>query len=89
MDHLAVKAEQGAEAGIAETDRPLDDGVEHRLDVGRRLTDHAQNLARRRLLLQRLAYLGMGRRERLIFLLQLLEQPHVLDRDHGLVAERL
>ena len=29
------------------------DGVEHRLHIGRRLADHAQDLARRRLLLQR------------------------------------
>src|SRR5262245_66577842 len=31
----------------------------------------------------------MGLRERLVPLLQLLEQPHVLDRDDGLVGEGL
>ena len=58
------------------------DRVEHRLHVGRRAADDAQDLRRRRLLLQRLGDLGVAR-------LQLLEQPHVLDRDHGLVGEGL
>ena len=50
-----------------------DDGVEHRLHVGRRLADDAQDVGGRGLPRQR--FLG------------LVEQPHVLDRDHGLVGE--
>ena len=48
-------------------------GIQHRLDIRRRAGDDAQDFARRRLLLQRL--------------LEFLEQPHVLDGDHGLVGE--
>ena len=49
--------------------------LEHRLGVGDRAADHLQHLGGRRLLLQRL--------------LGLVEQAHVLDRDHGLVGEGL
>ena len=49
--------------------------VEDRLEIGRRAGDDAEDLARRRLLLQRL--------------LGLVEQPHVLDRDDRLVGEGL
>ena len=54
----------------------------HRLQVGRRAADDAQDLAGRRLLLQRLGQLAVA-------LLQLLEQPRVLDGDDGLVGEGL
>ena len=49
--------------------------VEHRLDIRRRAGDNAQDFTRGRLLLQRF--------------LEFLEQPHVLDGDHGLVGEGL
>ena len=49
------------------------DRVEYRLHIGRRTADDPQDLARRRLLLERL--------------LRLVEQAHVLDRDHRLVGE--
>ena len=52
----------------------LQDDVEHRLGVGDRAADRRKNFARRALLVERL--------------LRLVEQPHVLDRDHRLVAER-
>ena len=55
--------------------RALGDRVEHRLHVGRRAADDAQDLGRRGLLLERL--------------LGLVEQAHVLDRDHRLVGEGL
>ena len=48
-------------------------GVQHRLNVRRRAGDDAQDFARRCLLLQRF--------------LELLEQPHILDGDHGLIGE--
>ena len=51
------------------------DGLEHRLHVRRRTGDHLQDVGRRGLPLQRL--------------LRLVEQPHVLDGDHGLVGEGL
>ena len=50
-------------------------GVEHRLRVGDRAADDAQDLGGRRLALERL--------------LGLVEQARVLDRDHRLVGERL
>ena len=49
--------------------------VKDRLEVGRRARDHPQDLAGRGLLLERL--------------FRLVEQPHVLDRDHRLVGEGL
>ena len=58
----------------------LHDRVEHGLGVGERIADHPQHLRGRRLLLQRLRHLPRAR-------LHLLEQPHVLDRDHGLLGE--
>ena len=58
----------------------LGDGVHDRLEIGRRACDHAQDLRRGRLLVQRLRQLSVSR-------LQLLEQPHVLDGDHRLVGE--
>ena len=54
----------------------------HRLGIRRRTADHPQDLPRRRLLLQRLGQLAVPR-------LELLEEPHVLDRDHRLVGEGL
>ena len=59
----------------------LDDGIEHRLHVRRRAADDAEHLGRRRLMLQRLAQFCVA-------LLDLLEQPHVLDGDHGLSRQR-
>src|SRR4030095_14807711 len=60
---------------FAERGRTLENRFEHGSDVRRRTRDNAQNLAGRRLLLQRL--------------LRLIEQPHVLDGDDGLVGEGL
>ena len=60
--------------------RALDDGVEHRLHVGRRAADDAEHLGRCRLMLQRLAQFRVA-------LAEFLEQPHVLDGDDGLVGE--
>ena len=49
-------------------------GVEHGLDVGRRATDDAQDLARRGLLLEGLGDLCMGIRKGAVLLLKLREQ---------------
>jgi hypothetical protein len=51
----------------------LDDGLHDRLQIGRRTRDHPQDLTRGGLLLERL--------------FRLVEQPHVLDGDHGLSGE--
>ena len=67
---------------LAQASGALRHGVEHGLDVGRRARDDAQDLACRRLLLQRLGQVAVAR-------LQFLEQADVLDRDHRLVGERL
>jgi hypothetical protein len=65
----------------------LRDGLEHGLGIRRRVRDYAKNVRGRRLLLQRFGHLGMCVRQRDILLLQLREQPHVLDGDHRLVGE--
>ncbi len=50
-----------------------DHRVQHRLNIGRRAGDDTQDFARRRLLFQ--------------CLFEFLEQPHVLDSNHGLVGK--
>ena len=67
---------------LAQPDGALGDGLEHGLDVGRRARDHPEDLAGRGLLLE-----GLG--EVVVAGLQLLEQPDVLDGDHGLIGEGL
>ena len=57
-------------------------GLEHGLQLARRAGNDPQHLRRRRLLLQRFGQLARA-------LLLGLEQPHVLDGDHGLVGEGL
>ncbi len=79
---VAVAAEDAHVLRLAQARRALRHGVEHGLDVGRRARDNAQDLGGRRLLLQRLGEGGVPGSE-------LAEQPRVLDRDHGLVGERL
>src|SRR5215470_365985 len=51
----------------------LCDYVEHRLNICRRASDDAQNLARRRLLFQRFS--------------EFLKQADVFDRNHSLISE--
>ena len=58
----------------------LHDGVEHRLSVGKRTADHLKDLRGRRPLLQRFGEIVGA-------LAQLIEQPRVLDSDHGLRCE--
>ena len=60
---------------VAQAHGALHDGIEDRLRVRGRAGDHLQDLGRGRLALQR--FLG------------LVEQAHVLDRDHGLVGKGL
>src|SRR5262245_58207249 len=62
--------------------RALYDGIQYRLHVCRGAADDAQHLSSCRLVLQRFAQLC-------VTLLDLLEQSHVLDGDHGLVGKGL
>jgi len=84
VNELAVEPGNGAGACPAQVHRPLGDGVEHGLDVGRRARDHSQDLSGGGLLLQRLGHLRVCFRKRPVFVSQLSEQPDVLDRDDGL-----
>ena len=81
VDQLAVEPEDVAKSRAAEPHRALGDRVEDRLDIGRRARS-PQDLARRRLLLERFGEVAVAR-------LQLLEQPDVLDGDDRLVGEGL
>ena len=65
--------ESSASSALTKTHRIFGHNIEHRLNIRRRTGDNAQDFTRRCLLLQRF--------------LQFLEQPHVLDGDHGLVGE--
>src|SRR4030095_1352296 len=67
---------------VTESGSALDDGVQDALKVGWRRSDHPQHLGGGSLLLQRL-------RQFPVALLQLLEEPRVLDRNHGLIRKRL
>src|SRR5262245_16597958 len=78
-----------AHTRTAQAYRIGDDRVEYWLYVRRRSRNHTQDLARRRLLLQRLGDLGMSRRQRPVLILQLREQAHVLNGDDRLVREGL
>src|SRR5262249_17511440 len=71
------------------TQGALCDRLENRMDIGWRAGDHAEDLTRRRLLLQRHRYLRMGLREGCVLVLQLREQADVLNCDHRLVGEGL
>ena len=73
--HITIDATDHASVASHKPRGVLGDGIQHRLNIRRRAGDHAQDLARRRLLLQRF--------------LEFLEQPHVLDGDDRLVGEGL
>ena len=79
---IPVEQVDAAERCVAKRANASDDCLEYRLRIGLRLADHAQDLARRRLLFQRFGQVDVAH-------LQFLEQPHVLDGDHGLVRKRL
>src|SRR5262249_55378143 len=86
---LAIKPVRVGPCTITEAYGTVDDCVENWLHISRGLADHGQDFRRRRLLVQRLGDLCMGRCEGAILLLQLGEQSNILDGDHGLVGEGL
>src|SRR5262249_42781553 len=77
---FAVVAENHAVLSAANADGILQQGCKDALEVERRPADGLEHLGRSGLLPQRLAQLLRAR-------LHLVEQPHVLDRDHRLVGE--
>ncbi len=82
VHEVALVTPDSAVERAAEPYRVADDGVEHRLRVGRRARDDPQDLAGRRLLLERLGQRAVAR-------LQLGEQADVLEGDDRLVGEGL
>jgi hypothetical protein len=71
-----------APLGLAQRGRGLDQCREHRVKIERRAADDLEHVGGRGLLLQRFTQVLRAR-------LNLLEQPHILDGDHGLVGEGL
>ena len=79
--HVAVDAEDHRVRCVAQPRGGPGNRVEHRLDVGGRARDDTEDVGGRRLLLERFGELTVAR-------LQLLEQPHVLDRNRRLIRRR-
>ena len=73
MNQLAVVGEDEGRARATQTQFRRGDRIEDRSHIRRRTRDHAQDVAGRRLLLERF--------------LRLVEKAHVLDRDGGLIGE--
>src|SRR5262245_33023802 len=86
---LAVKPPDDSAPRVAEPCRIVYQRLQNWLQVESGETDDLQDFTRRRLLVQRLGRLCMGRCEGAILLLQLGEQSNILDGDHGLVGEGL
>ncbi|HTO90073.1 MAG TPA: hypothetical protein VMJ70_02980, partial [Candidatus Sulfotelmatobacter sp.] len=82
LKHVSSEEEDDGVLRLAQALRVLRDRRDDRLNVGRRAADDAQDLRGRGLLLERLGEFAVAR-------LELVEQPHVLDRDHRLVGEDL
>ena len=78
--HLPVEAVDESTLGLAEAHRVLGQRLEYRFEVERGSSDHLERFASRGLLFECDAQLAVAR-------LQLLEQPHILDRDDRLVGE--
>src|SRR5262245_25795687 len=77
---IAFTQPEDAVRCLAKPSRVRQHGLKYRLKLAGRAADHLQHLGSRGLLLQRLGELARAR-------LHLVEQPHVLDRDHRLVGE--
>src|SRR5262245_793349 len=77
---LAVKPQDEAGIGAAKSSSVFDERLKHRLKIEGGSADHLKDLACRSLLFQ-------GFSEIAVTFLQFLEQPHVLNRDDGLIGE--
>src|SRR5262245_52206647 len=82
MDQLAVESDEPAEEAVAQSHGAFDDRVKDWLNVHRRARNDAQNVAGRGLS-------GEGIGKVRVTRLELLEEPHILDGDYGLVGEGL
>ena len=80
IEALTVDAKDHRIVGVTQPRGIFRNNIQHRLDIGRRTGDHAQNLARRGLLLQCFGEVTIAR-------LLLVNKPRVLDRDHRLIGE--
>src|SRR4029453_1164452 len=78
--HVAVKSEDEPGVGAAQARGVLYQRLEDRLEIDRRGAEALKDFAGGGLLLERFGQIAVAR-------LQLLEQPHVLDGDDGLVGE--
>jgi hypothetical protein len=67
----------------------LRDSLHDRLEIGGRARNYSQDLRGCRLLLERLGHLSVRLRERTVLLLEFRKEADVLDRNHGLIRERL
>ncbi len=79
---LAIAQMDVAPGRVAQIEHRLDQDGKNRLQIERRAADDLQHVGGGGLLLQRLGEIARAR-------LHLVEQPHVLDRDDGLVGEGL
>ena len=79
---IAFPQQDDGVVGFAEPASRFHDRVEDRLDRCRRAADDIEHLAGGSLVLERFLEIARAR-------LHLVEKAHVLDRDHGLVGERL
>src|SRR6266478_8133729 len=75
---VTVLQEHDGIIGVAKLAGTLDNGVENRTDVGRRGSDHPEDVAAPGLVSQSLREVARLR-------LHFLEQTDIADRDHGLV----
>src|SRR5215813_3837723 len=78
--HLVLAESQQYVVDSTNLCRALNNRVEHRLDIGRRPADDTEHLGRCRLMLQGLAQFCVA-------FLQFFKQPHVFNRDDGLISE--
>jgi hypothetical protein len=89
VNQAPIEPEHHALDALAQPRGTRGDGIEGRLNVGRRRRDHAEDFAGGGLLIERLGHLRVGLRQRPVLFLEFREQAHVLDRDHRLVGEGL
>src|ERR1700746_769369 len=82
MHSLTVKPQHERKFSATQPDGALCDRIEHRLNIGRGVGNHAQHFRRCSLLFQRLSQIVCA-------LAGVIEQPGVLDSDDGLVSEAL
>ena len=82
IEHAILLSGDGGLVGIAEPCGRFDERLQHRLQIEGRAADDLEHVGGGGLLLQRFAQ-DLGAR------LHLVEQAHVLDRDHGLIGKGL